>query len=198
MYIINKHTKNDRFARLAAMGEQVFHIDDLANIWGISNKHTLRITLSRYTKAGMLKRVYRGLYAIRELDTIDPHLVGVKVIHGPAYISCETILFEHGIINQLPTAISIISGQSKEFFIGGQRYKSRKIKPQYLFNDAGIQIINNVRTATLERALADMYYYHPHKVIDAYDSNLIDWKKYNEIVETMGYTAQINKHVHHS
>ncbi len=91
MYTIIKHTKNSRFAQLASMGESVFHIDDLANIWGMTNRHNLRITLARYVKAGMLKRIYRGLYAIKEIGKIDPYLIGVKAIHAPAYISCETI-----------------------------------------------------------------------------------------------------------
>ena len=200
MYIINKHSKNDRFAKLAAMGEQVFHIDDLANIWGITNKHTLRVTLSRYVKAGMLKRIYRGLYAIKDLSEIDPRLIGVKAIHGPAYISCETILFDHGLINQFPMSISIISGSSKTFSIGGQDYRSMKLDPKYLFNDAGIKIENGVRTASPERALADAYYYNPWKYVDGvdkYDFNLIDWKKYDEIIREVGYTSQMKKHVHH-
>jgi len=204
MYIINKHSKNDRFAKLAAMGEQVFHIDDLANIWGITNKQTLRVTLSRYVKAGTLKRIYRGLYAIKDIDTIDPYLVGVKAIHAPAYISCETILFNAGLINQIPTAVTMISESSRSFSIGGQRYLSRKIRPQYLFNDAGIEIVNNVRIASPERALADAYYFFPLRYIDAIDgyasgdSKFVDWKKYEEIIHAVGYTSQIKNHVHHS
>jgi predicted transcriptional regulator of viral defense system len=201
MYIINKHSKNDRFAKLAAMGEQVFHIDDLANIWGITNKQTLRVTLSRYVKAGMLKRIYRGLYAIKDISEIDPRLVGVKAIHGPAYISCETILFDYGVINQVPRVISIMSGSSKAFSIGGRDFRSKKMKPQFLHNDAGIKIENGVRTASLERALADAYYFNPQKYIDAIDkyevNNLIDWDKYEEIINTVGYNSQIKKYVHH-
>src|ERR1035437_8090608 len=115
MHTIKNRNKNSRFATLATMGEQVFHIDDLANIWGISNKHNLKITLFRYVKAGILKRIYRGLYSIKDLNDIDPRLIGIKAIHAPAYISCETVLFDHGIINQLSQSISIVCGYSKRF-----------------------------------------------------------------------------------
>ncbi len=198
MYIINKHTKNNRFAQLAIMGENVFHIDDLANLWGVTNKHNMRVTLTRYIRAGMLKRIYRGLYSIKNIDLIDPHLIGVKAIHAPAYISCETVLFNKGIINQPSQVIDIVSGLSKVFKIGDHNYRSRKLDQKYLFNDAGIELVNGVRTASLERALADTYYYNPMKHIDAHGSSLIDRNKYNEIVETVGYTDQIKKHVRHS
>ena len=198
MYTINNRYKNNRFALLAAMSEQVFHIDDLANIWGITNAHTLRVTLSRYVKAGMLRRIYRGLYAIKDISTIDPFLIGVKAIHASAYISCETVLFNNGIINQPSRSIMIVSGSSKTFSVGSFDYRSKKMADRYLFNDAGINIENGVRIASTERALADAYYYNPLKYIDAHDSNLVDWKKYDEIVRAVGYTNQINKHVHHS
>jgi predicted transcriptional regulator of viral defense system len=72
MYTIKKHIilkmtniKQNRFSLIAKTGEQIFHIDDLARIWEINNRRNLAVTLSRYVKAGLMYRIYRGLYSLR-------------------------------------------------------------------------------------------------------------------------------------
>jgi len=183
-------TKN-RFAKLASLGETIFHIDDLANIWNISNKHTLRVTLLRYTKAGNIKRLYRGLYSLNKISDLDPYLIGIKALHSPAYISCESVLFNRGIINQPPQEITLVSEFSKHIIIGNNKYRSRQLSPNFLFNDAGIEIINKTRVASIERAVADIYYFNPKKYLDMVSSKIINWKKVKEIIKTVGYNIKI-------
>ena len=167
----------ERLARIAALGELVFHTSDLANLWGISNKNTLNKTLSRYVADGLIHRVYKGLYAIKKPGEIDPFLLGVK----------ESVLYKNGILNQLPQAVTLVSQFSRHFFIAGTQYRSRKMSDNFLFNDVGIEMKGGVRIASIPRAVADMLYFNPRKYFDAGDSGLIEWNKVREIANAVGY-----------
>ena len=68
----------NRFAALAQLGEVVFHTDDLANLWRITNKNTLYTTIKRYVAQGLLFRIHKGFYALKNPKDIDPLLLGVK------------------------------------------------------------------------------------------------------------------------
>jgi len=148
--------KQRRFAQIAALGDTLFHAGDLANLWGIQKPDTLHTTLSRYVKQGLLHRVYKGLYSIKALDTIHPWLVGLKAIHGYAYISTETILYAEGIINQKPSCVTLISGTSMRFRIHAVPYYSRRMADAFLYNPAGIEMKDGMRRASAERAVADL------------------------------------------
>lgn len=188
-----RKTANNRFLKLATLGEVVFHASDAANIWGIANKQTLWQTLSRYAKQGLITRIYKGLYSLKDISDLDPYLVGLKVLHSPAYISCESVLSAYGIINQSPVEIMFVSNKSKRFEVNGKRYRSRKLNDDFLHNTAGINIINGVPMALPERAIADMLYFNPKAHFDAGYSNLIDWNKVHDIAIKVGYNIQTPK-----
>jgi predicted transcriptional regulator of viral defense system len=188
--MINNH-KNKRFADLAVLGEVVFHSSDLAILWGIKSKNTLHQTLSRYVAAGLLKRIYKGFYALTDPADIDPYLLGIKSLHTYAYVSCESVLSKHGAINQSPQEITIVSNVSRRWKIAAKRFRSRKLADQYLYNNAGIELINGVPTASLERAIADMLYFNPHAYFDAHGSTLINWVKVKDVARKIGYNIRI-------
>lgn len=173
---MNKDTKKvnktrvsaaNRFAELVTMKEKVFTAQDAATIWKIKNRQTLRMLLARYVKYGILYRVWRGLYSIVNPKEIDPLFLGVKILHRYAYVSCETVLFEAGLINQRPTEITLVSNVSKRFSLLGHQYRSRKMNEQALYDTAGIILRNSVRIATPDRAKRDMAYFNPKKYYDA-------------------------------
>jgi len=179
------NTTQARFAKLARMGEQVFHVGDLASLWNIKNKNTLHTTLKRYTDTGLLFRVYRGLYSIKPVGEIDPYLLGVKALHKFAYISTETVLSDAGIILQKIQYITIVSSESRKFFAGGRNYRSRQLDDRFLFQKKGISLKNGVNIATVERAVADLLYFHPNFHFD--NSKQVDWGKVVKIQKEMGY-----------
>ena len=157
----------NRLAELASMGEKVFTVQDAAVIWKIKNRQALRILLARYVKRGVLYRIWRGLYSIINPKEIDPLLLGIKVLHRYAYISCETVLFDSGLINQRPTEITIVSNVSKRFSLLGYQYRSRKMNDGSLYNTVGIITRDGIRMATPERAKKDMSYFNQKKYYDA-------------------------------
>ncbi len=159
--------KQNRFLEIAKTNEQIFHINDLARIWQISNNQTLSITLNRYVKAGLLYRIHRGLYSLNKVDELDPIYLGVKVVNNYCYLSTETILAKHGLIFQNVNYYTFVGLKSKRFKIGNNHYYCRQFKKDYLFNDTGVikkgQLFNQ---ASLERAVADILYFNPHYHFD--------------------------------
>jgi len=183
--------KNDnyinRFAILANIGEIVFHIDDLARLWGISDKNTLHTTLKRYAQKKWLYRIYRGFYALRRIEKVDPLLLAYKAVHDYCYISTETVLVEHGIIQQSLNSITLVSAKSYQLNIFDTVAHVRQLADQYLYNDVGVIIRDGYRIATLERAVADMLHYNPQYYFDA--GELLNWKKINLLQKQIGYAV---------
>lgn len=179
----------NRFAKLAALGETVLHTRDLAVLWDISDANTLHTTLKRYTRQGLLHRLWRGMYAVKPADRIDLFFLGVKALHGYAYVGFETILFQAGVMNQRPTAITLASRVSRRFVLAGQSYVSRKLADRYLYQMAGIREENGVKVASVERAVADVLYVNPRAFFDG----PIDWPEVRRIQEAVGYPVIYNR-----
>ncbi len=179
-----------RFQQLAAMGEIVFHGSDLAALWQITNKNTLYTTLKRYTRQKMLYRLWQGMYAIKPASEIDPLFLGVKALHAYAYISCETVLFQTGVIAQRPAAVTLVSSVSRRFTLAGTEYSCRKLADSYLYQTEGIIEENGVRKASPERAAADLLYYNPRAYFDA----PINWKEVRRIQKAAGYPLTLERY----
>lgn len=199
MYMINNHkiqnsSKNRRFSQVVSLDDRVFHTSDLANLWNIQKTTTLRQTLSRYVSQGLLFRIYKGLYSIIDPKNLDAWLLGVKAVHDYAYVSCESVLYKEGIINQPSSEITIVSRQSRRFSIGNNNFRVRRMNDKFLFNDVGINIVDGIRIATKSRAIADMLYFYPQKYFDSADSHLINWKAVRDIAGKIGYNVNIPKY----
>jgi len=177
---------DDRFAKIAVLGQIIFHAKDLANLWRIANENTLHATLSRYVKKGLLFRIYKGLYSLKPIDQIDPMLLGIKALHRFAYVSAETVLADAGVMQQNMQEITLVSDVSKRFTIGPHQYRCRKLHDRYLYNPLGIASNGVYKTAAAPRAAADLLYFNRRAHFDAHGS--IDW----------GQAAIIQKQVYDS
>lgn len=180
-----KPVQAGRIAQLAAMDEEIFHSDDLARMWGITNKNTLYTTLKRYARQGLLYRIYKGLYSIKPLSDLNPLFLGQRALHAYAYVSTETILARHGVILQHSPWITFVGSQTRKLSIGSNQYHCRKLADQYLYQSAGIEMIVGVAHATLSRALADMLFFNPLAYFDA--PGFIDWQEVKTLQKTVGY-----------
>ena len=175
----------ERFAQLAKLGINIFHIGDLANLWQIKDRNTLYTTLKRYAKQGLIIRIYKGFYSLKPVKQLDPLLLGIKALHDYSYVSAETILSQEGIIQQDVKSITLISSHSKRFFLGGHQYYSRKLSDRFLYNSAGIIEEQGFKKATAERAVADLLYFNPSAHFDA--ERIINWRKVKNIQMEIGY-----------
>jgi predicted transcriptional regulator of viral defense system len=186
MYIINKqkntklaNIKQNRFLSIAKLGTSVFHVDDLARIWGINNRNTLRTSLKRYVESGLMYRLYRGLYSIKPVSELDPLLLGAQVINDYCYLSAETILVKQGIIFQQLGYYTFIGKKTKRIKIGDYKYYCRQLKDEFLYNDIGVDKTGKYNIATLERAVADILYFNPKYHFDNPDA--INFKEVKRI-----------------
>lgn len=175
-----------RIRKLLASGRALFHTNDLALLWGITNRHTLHVAIHRYVKQGVLIRVYRGMYATKSLDSIDPRLVGMAIIHAYSYLSCERVLSDEGIIPQRIIGFTFVSEKSKLLTVGNEVFRYRTLQPRFLFNPAGVYTdAIGVRVATVPRAIADLLYFNPYYTFDT--RGTIDWKQVRVMQKEVGY-----------
>lgn len=174
-----------RIDTLLKLKEKLFHTNDLALLWEITNKNTLYTTIKRYVQKGILIPIHKGFYSTIPIDQINPFKLAVGYLHRFAYVSCETILIREGIIFQKENYLTLISGITKKFTIANHSYFVRQLKDSYLYNDREIDRINGVMMASVERAVADLLYFNPNYYFD--NKKKIDWKKVKEIQKGIGY-----------
>jgi hypothetical protein len=174
-----------RIDTLLKLKEKLFHTNDLALLWQITNKNTLYTTIKRYIQKGVLIPIHKGFYSTIPIDQLDPFKLAIGYLHQFAYISCETVLIREGIIFQKENYFTLVSGISKKFSIINHFYLVRQFKNNYLYNGRGIDNINGVMTANIERAVADMLYFNSQFYFD--NKKKINWKKVKKIQEEVNY-----------
>ena len=176
MYRLNELIKSDR---------TIYHSNDLAILWNISNKNTLYTTIKRYVQKGVLIPIYKGLYSTVPLQELDPLELGRAIIHRYTYLTTESVLAQEGIISQATYAYTFVSNISKKVTVGDISFRFRKLKDEYLYNPTGIVKNDGNFIATTERAVADMLYYNPKYHFDFSES--IDFEKVRQIQKEIGY-----------
>jgi hypothetical protein len=176
MYRINKLIKQDR---------KIYHSNDLAILWDISNKNTPYTTIKRYVKNGVLIRIYKGLYSTVPTTQLDPVELGKAIIHRYAYLSTESVLAQAGVIAQATYKITLVSDLSKNVTVGYLSFLYRQLKDEYLYNPTGIIDQNRTFVATPDRAAADMLYFNLRYHFDMPES--IDFEKVKSIQNEIGY-----------
>jgi len=182
---ITSVSKNNKIAQIANSGEVVFRDTDLAVIWRIINKNTLYTTIKRYVQQGVLERVKYGVYSLKNPKTINPDVIGAKILHQYCYVSTETILERAGILKQKITRVTFVSGSSKKFSVGDYSFSSRQMKDDFLYNNLGIYMKDGINYASIARAVADLLYFNPKYYFDSHMN--IDWDKVREIKKIIGY-----------
>ncbi|MFZ3078585.1 MAG: hypothetical protein WA109_02775 [Bellilinea sp.] len=167
------------------MDRKIYHTNDLAVLWKISNRHTLYMTISRSIARGILYPIYKGLYATVPVETLDPLILGIAIIHRYTYLTTETVLSNAGVISQAVFYYTFAADVSKHVVVGPWSFRYRQLKNEYLFHPAGIGEQNGLQMASVERAAADMLYFNPNYHFDVPD--LIDQNKLQTIKNEIGY-----------
>jgi predicted transcriptional regulator of viral defense system len=176
MYRIDKLIKLDR---------KIYHSNDLALLWGITNKNTLYTTIKRYVQKGVLIPIFKGFYATVPVRQLEPLELGKSIVHTYAYVSTESVLAARGLIAQAVYPYTFVTSVSKSVTVDGMQFLYRKLKDPCLYNPLGIENNHGVFVATPERAVADMVYFNPQYHIDL--SGHIDWKAVRKIQKEVGY-----------
>ena len=151
-----------RISKLIQFNRKLYHTNDLALLWGITNKQSLYMALTRYIDKGVLFPVYKGLYSTVPLADLDPLELGKAVIHRYTYLTTESVLAQAGVISQATFAYTFVSDIPKKATVRNLTFLFRQLKREYLLNPCGIVEQNGEFIATPERAAADMLYFN-HK-----------------------------------
>ena len=176
-----------RIIELNRADRKIYHSNDLAILWSISNKNTLYTTIKRYVQKGVLIPIYKGLYSIVPISELDPMELGRAIIHRYTYLTTESVLAQVGIISQTTYAHTFVSNISKKVTVGDISFIFRKLKDEYLYNPTGIVKKDGNFVASTERAVADMLYYNPKYHFDFSES--IDFEKVKQIQKEIGYSC---------
>ncbi len=174
-----------RLNELIKLDRKIYHTNDLALLWDITNKNTLYTAIKRYVQKGVLLPVYKGLYSTVPLSQLDPLQLGKAIIHRYTYLSTESVLAQAGVIAQIVYPYTFISDRPKKVTVGTLSFLIRQLKPDYLYNPTGIIDHHGVFVATPERAMADMLYFNPRYHFDVPES--LDLQKVKSLQKEIGY-----------
>jgi predicted transcriptional regulator of viral defense system len=178
-----------RLSELLRLDRRIYHTNDLAIIWGITNKNTLYTTIKRYVQKGVLIPIYKGLYSTMPLTQLNPLELGKSIIHRYTYLSTESVLVQAGVISQAIYAYTFVSDKTKSVPVGSMSFLFRKLKDEYLNNPAGVINQNGIFVATTERAAADMLYFNPSYHFDIPEH--IDFDKVKVIQKEVGFPCKL-------
>jgi len=163
--------------------------------WGLQQTKNL---VTKLVRNGWLVRIKKGLYAISDLSnrgflSLSPYAVANLLVRD-SYISFESALAYHGMLDQLTNKIiSISTSKHKTIKLNNIEYSFVNSKDEYFFGWQEVTMDNQTaRIAHSEKALVDMIHFHRSKYsVDLVIEKLkehrdsLDIKKLNEFTGKM-------------
>jgi len=123
----------------------------------------VRRQLSRWTKAGRLYKLRRGLYALAPpFQKVKPHpfLVACRLVRG-SYVSCQSALAHYGLIPEhVPVTTSVTTARPARWDTPLGIYEFRHVKTEMLRGYRLTELSPGQRAfvASPEKALLDLIY----------------------------------------
>jgi predicted transcriptional regulator of viral defense system len=144
----------DLVRQLARFNKPFWSVADLEKVLGYGTRKSLLVALHRLTASGILERVRRGYYRVSTRPADEAALA--NVLYRPSYLSFESALARHGILSQIPYAMTFATTRrSKRMTIGGREAEFRQIKKDLFF---GYRLEGGLYVAEPEKALLDELY----------------------------------------
>lgn len=139
--------------KLKDVSKSYFSFYDLLKLYR-GQKEDLKVVLFRLVKQGKLKRLTKGYYTLN-LASVDFEQLACELLR-PSYVSLEYALNQYGLIDQVPTRITLVTTKkSREFRLPGQVVEYSHLTPKLFF---GYQVQDNFLIAEREKALLDELY----------------------------------------
>ena len=133
----------------------------------------VRRQLSRWTKAGRIYQLRRGLYAMAPpFQKVKPHpfVIANRLVRG-SYVSCQSALAHYGLIPEhVPVVTSVTTARPARWETPLGVYEFRHIKTALLrsYQLAEVGPGQQALVATPEKALLDLVYLQPGSDSPAY------------------------------
>jgi predicted transcriptional regulator of viral defense system len=153
----------DEMLRIVGV-EPIFHTGIL--LAGDVDAVNIRRQLGRWTKAGKVYQLRRGLYALAPpYQQVKPHpfLVANHIVR-PSYVSLQSALAYYGMIPEyVPMTTCVTSDRPHEFDTPLGKYRFRRITKErfFAFNLVDLGDGQEAYLAAPEKALLDLAYLHP-------------------------------------
>jgi hypothetical protein len=126
----------------------------------------VRRQLSRWTGAGRLYQLRRGLYALAppfRREKPHPFLVANRLVLG-SYVSLQSALAYYGLIPEaVPVTTSVTSGRPGRWYIPLGAYEFRHIRSELLMGCRSLEVAKGqlAYVASPEKALLDLIHLEP-------------------------------------
>jgi predicted transcriptional regulator of viral defense system len=135
----------------------IFRTNEIAVLLKVSNAYGHKI-LSQLRQAGLIIHLRRDLWGL-EGDVDALLLPDYLTAPFPSYISLQSALYYHGMIEQIPSIIYAVSlARTRSYPTPLGEYSIHHIKPE-LFCGFTVTGDHDVQLATPEKALFDFFYF---------------------------------------
>ncbi|MDY0020397.1 MAG: hypothetical protein RBT47_10375 [Anaerolineae bacterium] len=140
---------------------------------GNTNPANVRRQLLRWTQAGRIYQLRRGLYALAppyQKSKPHPFLIANRMVRG-SYVSLQSALAYHMLIPDIvPVTTSITTERPGQWETPLGVFKFHHVKTDLLYGYQQIAVSDNQEAfvATPEKALLDLLYLHPDADAPAY------------------------------
>ncbi len=148
-----------KLSELRTIQKLYFGYEEIAKVFGIS-AGSAKVTASRYVRQGLLVRVRKNLYVVREVwnaaDRVTKFTLA-NLVQSPSYISLMTALDFYGITTQMQRDFfeSVAMKRTKELHVDGSVFRYSKVTGSLYF---GFRKEKQFFIATPEKALLDALY----------------------------------------
>jgi predicted transcriptional regulator of viral defense system len=139
---------------LKALNKPFYTIADLEKITGLG-RDSLYVSLERWVDGGVLERVSQGIYL-----PLGENLPLEKIaaqLYLPNYLSFESALARHGILNMIPYTLTFATTRkTKKFILRRQGVEYRQVSSGLFF---GFEMKDGIHIAVPEKAFLDQMYF---------------------------------------
>jgi predicted transcriptional regulator of viral defense system len=152
-------TQIEALQRLRALAAPVVESRDVAAVLQVSTSNATTI-LRRLAAHGMVVHLSRGRWLVGEqIDRLAlPDLISAPY---PAYVSMQSALFQHGLIEQIPSVIYAVTPARPRRVLTPLGAISFHRMPPELFLGFELAPRSHAKVATPEKALFDLLYLAP-------------------------------------
>jgi predicted transcriptional regulator of viral defense system len=148
---------SEAYARLVQLGVPVIRTAEAAAALRVTPK-AASMALGRLANAGLLSRIRSGVWLVGSASIDRYAIVEALTAPLPSYVSLQTALYLHGMIEQVPTVVYAVTlGETERVETSIAVYSFHHIAPE-LFDGFDVRP-DSTKIATPEKALFDMAYF---------------------------------------
>lgn len=177
----------NKLVAVANLEAEIFTAQDLSVIWGYADERKLYELIKYYVRQKEIFVLTRGLYALEDYSQSDlrnqPQIL-MKIANRlvpNSYVSLFTILRQEGVIVQYYDEIYSVATRSVTRTVKGIEFVYQQVKEEVLLSDLGVHNQGEIRFASLERAVTDMWYLYPKLHLE--NLSQVNLKKLKKIVD---------------